>query len=148
MNKVVTRICIVAIILSIAVIIGTIIYFKINENKDTKEAFENMGNAATDFITGIDTANSHLNDFEYNYETGEVEYNKKKLTLENYNKIKIGMSEAEVKEILGEGEKLSPIEANTYLINWIDENDTFCRIQIVFEKNTKTVLNIYQIGLE
>lgn len=148
MNKVVTRICITAIILSIAVIIGTIIYFKINENKDTKEAFESMGNAATDFITGIDTANSHLNDFEYNYETGEVEYNKKKLTLENYNKIKIGMSEAEVKEILGEGEKLSPIEANTYLINWIDENDTFCRIQIVFEKNTKTVLNIYQIGLE
>ena len=148
MNKVVTRICIVAIILSIAVIIGTIIYFKINENKDTKEAFESMGNAATDFITGIDTANSHLNDFEYNYETGEVEYNKKKLTLENYNKIKIGMTEAEVEKILGEGEKLSPAEENTYLINWIDEDDTFCRIQIVFDKNTKTVSTMLQVGLE
>lgn len=148
MNKVVTRICIVAIILSIAVIIGTIIYFKINENKDTKEAFESMGNAATNFITGIDTANSHLNDFEYNYETGEVEYNKKKLTLENYNKIKIGMSEAEVEKILGEGEKLSPAEGNTYLINWIDEDDTFCRIQIVFDKNTKTVSTMLQVGLE
>lgn len=148
MNKVVTRICIVAIILSIAVIIGTIIYFKINENKDTKEAFENMGNAATNFLTGIDTANSHLSDFEYNYETGEVEYNKKKLTLENYNKIKIGMSEAEVEKILGEGEKLSPTEANTYLINWIDENNTFCRVQIVFDKKTNTVLNMYQTGIE
>lgn len=148
MNKVVTRICITAIILSIAVIIGTIIYFKINENKDTKEAFESIGNAATNFITGIDTANSHLNDFEYNYETGEVEYNKKKLTLENYNKIKIGMSEAEVEKILGEGEKLSPAEGNTYLINWIDEDDTFCRIQIVFDKNTKTVSTMLQVGLE
>ncbi len=34
-----------------------------NANKDTKEAFENMGDAATDFITGIDTANSHLDSF-------------------------------------------------------------------------------------
>lgn len=34
-----------------------------NANKDTKEAFENMGNAATDFIRGIDTANSHLDSF-------------------------------------------------------------------------------------
>ena len=148
MYKVIKRICIIAIVLSVATIIGTIIYIKINENKDTKEAFENMGDAATDFITGIDTANSHLNDFEYNYETGEVEYNKKKLTLENYNKIKIGMLEAEVEEILGKGEKLFPTETNTYLINWIDENDTFCRIQIVFDKDTKTVLTMSQVGLE
>ncbi len=31
--------------------------------KDTKEAFSNMGNAATDFITGIDTAQSYLEAF-------------------------------------------------------------------------------------
>ena len=31
--------------------------------KDTKEAFSNMGNAATDFITGIDSAQSHLSAF-------------------------------------------------------------------------------------
>lgn len=34
-----------------------------NAEKDTKEAFSNMGNAATDFITGIDTASSHLDAF-------------------------------------------------------------------------------------
>ncbi len=34
-----------------------------NAEKDTKEAFLNMGNSATDFITGIDNAQSHLNAF-------------------------------------------------------------------------------------
>ena len=34
-----------------------------NAERDTKEAFSNMGNAATDFITGIDNAKSHLSDF-------------------------------------------------------------------------------------
>lgn len=34
-----------------------------NSEKDTKEAFSNMGNAATDFITGIDNAQSHLDAF-------------------------------------------------------------------------------------
>lgn len=34
-----------------------------NAQKSTKEAFSNMGNAATDFITGIDSAQSYLNAF-------------------------------------------------------------------------------------
>ena len=34
-----------------------------NAEKSTKEAFSNMGNSATDFITGIDNAQSHLNAF-------------------------------------------------------------------------------------
>lgn len=34
-----------------------------NAEKDTKEAFSNMGSSATDFITGIDSASSHLSDF-------------------------------------------------------------------------------------
>lgn len=34
-----------------------------NAEKDTREAFSNMGNAASDFITGIDSAQSHLNAF-------------------------------------------------------------------------------------
>ncbi len=34
-----------------------------NTTKETKEAFSNMGNSATDFITGIDEAKSHLSDF-------------------------------------------------------------------------------------
>ena len=31
--------------------------------KQTKEAFENMGNGATDFVKGIESANSHLREF-------------------------------------------------------------------------------------
>lgn len=34
-----------------------------NTTKDTKEAFENMGTSASEFITGIDTAESHLDEF-------------------------------------------------------------------------------------
>lgn len=34
-----------------------------NAEKDTKEAFSNMGSSATDFITGIDSAQSHLSAF-------------------------------------------------------------------------------------
>ena len=34
-----------------------------NAEKETKEAFSNMGNSATDFITGIDSATSHLDSF-------------------------------------------------------------------------------------
>ena len=34
-----------------------------NAEKSTKEAFSNIGNSATDFITGIDNAQSHLNAF-------------------------------------------------------------------------------------
>ena len=34
-----------------------------NAEKATKEAFSNMGNSATDFITGINTATSHLESF-------------------------------------------------------------------------------------
>lgn len=34
-----------------------------NTTKETKEAFSNMGQSATDFINGIDTAQSHLSSF-------------------------------------------------------------------------------------
>ncbi len=34
-----------------------------NAEKDTKEAFSNMGNSTNDFVTGIDTAQSHLDEF-------------------------------------------------------------------------------------
>lgn len=42
----------------------TAIVFAIkNAEKDTKEAFSNMGNSANDFINGIDTATSYLDNF-------------------------------------------------------------------------------------
>lgn len=48
---------------AIATSIGLIITAVNNMTKDTKEAFENIGTAATDFVSGIDTAESHLNAF-------------------------------------------------------------------------------------
>lgn len=47
----------------VALAVGTIVVAVKNANKDTKEAFSNMGNSATEFIQGIDTAQSHLSSF-------------------------------------------------------------------------------------
>ena len=43
--------------------IGLITIAVQNMTKDTKEAFTNMGDSASEFITGIDTAESHLDEF-------------------------------------------------------------------------------------
>ena len=43
--------------------IGLITIAVQNMTKDTKEAFTNMGNSASEFIAGIDTAESHLDEF-------------------------------------------------------------------------------------
>ena len=48
---------------AISTSIGLIITAVNNMTKDTEEAFENIGTAATDFVTGIDTAESHLDAF-------------------------------------------------------------------------------------
>lgn len=48
---------------AIATSIGLIITAVNNMTKDTKEGFENIGTAATDFVKGIDTAESHLDAF-------------------------------------------------------------------------------------
>lgn len=49
--------------IAITTSIGLIVTAVNNMSKDTKEAFSNMGTAATDFVTGIDTAESHLDEF-------------------------------------------------------------------------------------
>lgn len=49
--------------ISITTSIGLIVTAVNNMTKDTKESFENIGTAATDFVTGIDTAESHLDAF-------------------------------------------------------------------------------------
>lgn len=49
--------------LAITTSIGLIVTAANNMSKDTKEAFSNMGAAANDFVTGIDTAESHLDEF-------------------------------------------------------------------------------------
>ena len=44
-------------------VLGTLAYQLYENEKKTKETFENMGKGASDFITGISTAKSHLEDF-------------------------------------------------------------------------------------
>lgn len=48
---------------AIAIAVAGIALAVKNAEKDTKEAFSNMGSGATDFINGIDTAQSHLDAF-------------------------------------------------------------------------------------
>ena len=49
--------------MGIAAAVGIIVTAIANAEKETKEAFSNMGNSATDYIKGIDNAKSHLDDF-------------------------------------------------------------------------------------
>ena len=43
--------------------LGTLAYKLYEDEKKTRETFENMGKSASDFISGISTAKSHLEDF-------------------------------------------------------------------------------------
>lgn len=120
------------------------------ENKKIKESVSNMGNSASEFTKGIDNAQSHLDEFSYNYGTGEVEYKPSKITLEMYNRIEEGMSQEEVILILGQYEDVLNGE-NTYILEWGNEYSPVYNgywIQITFDANEKNVLNKYQIGLE
>ncbi len=49
--------------LGITAAVTAIVIATQNAEKETKQAFSNMGNSATDFINGIDTATSHLDAF-------------------------------------------------------------------------------------
>lgn len=137
-----------AIIIGIA-IISFIIIIEYIKNKETETSLKNIGEGATNFIEGIYDADSHLDEFTYNYTTGEVEY-KPEITIEKYNQVKEGMTEEEVVSILGSGEKLQPEEANGFLMVWGDimiSNPPYYRIQIAFNSSGK-VINKYQLGLE
>ena len=47
----------------IATAVGIIVTQMQNAHKETKEAFENMGSSASDYLKGIDSAKSHLSEF-------------------------------------------------------------------------------------
>lgn len=130
-------------------IISYIIVSNYIENKELETSLKNIGEGATEYIKGIYDADSHLDEFTYNYATGEVEY-KPEITVEKYNQIKEGMTEEEVVSILGSGEKLQPEEANGFLMVWGDlmiSNPPYYRIQITFDSSGK-VTDKYQLGLE
>lgn len=128
-------------------ILSYILISKHIENKKLEQTFENMGKGANDFITGIDNSQSHIDEFSYNYETGEVEYKPSNITLEMYNRIKEGMTQKEIISILGKYETKSEGE-NTYLLQWGESNmSKGYWISIVFNKDG-TVASKSQLGLK
>lgn len=118
------------------------------ENRELKDSMSNIGEGASEFIEGINNAESHLDEFSYNYETGEVEYRPKKITLEMYNRIKEGMNQEDVVLNLGKYDNKMTGD-NTYILEWGDaEMKKGYWISIVFNKDTNTVFNKTQIGLK
>lgn len=57
-----------------------------NAEKETKEAFSNMGSGASDFITGIDTATSHLDSFNSTLFASSEEQQKLQEDMDNVQK--------------------------------------------------------------
>lgn len=57
-----------------------------NAEKETKEAFSNMGNSANDFITGIDSATSHLDSFNSTLFASSEEQQKLQQDMDNIQK--------------------------------------------------------------
>ena len=85
-----TKNSIIFVVVGIIIILAIILPIVINrnqENKKLKESFSRIGQAATDYIEDTKNANSYINDFSYNYTTGEVDYHPT-ITLEMYNRIK------------------------------------------------------------
>lgn len=136
------------IVIIVCVLLCIIIVFYL-KNKETEKVQSKTGEGASDYISGIDNTKSHIDEFSYNYKTGEVEYKPSKITLEMYNRIKEGTTQEEVISILGKYEKKSEGE-NTYMLEWGNSYAPINNghwIQIVFDTNKK-VFSKYQTGLE
>lgn len=132
------------ILITIILVVG-----KVREERELDKTMQTIGNSASDYMKGIDNAKSHLDEFSYNNATGKVDY-KPKITLEAYNKIKEGMTQEEIVEILGEQENRLEGE-NTYILEWGDSYKPVTGgywIQIVFDNKTNKVTNMSQVGLQ
>ena len=142
----------IIIICLIIVIIGLVVYLVVNkiyrENETTK-AMKNIGETAKDYVEGIKNAESHLNEFPYNNETGQVEYHPK-ITLEAYNRIKEEMTKEEVVAILGKEDNIIKNDnSNSYIVEYGESYLTKGYwVQIIIDKETNKVLKKYQVGLE
>ena len=122
---------------------------KFKEQKQLEDTYKTIGESASDFYTGIEKADTHLDEFTYNYETGEVEYHPP-ITLEKYDSIKEGMTEKQVISILGNGEKLQPEGSIGFLMTWGELEiwePPYYRIQIKFDSSGE-VVSKSQMGLE
>lgn len=121
----------ILIVLFVIVII-CLIAFVFTRPRKTNEPSENI--------------KSHINEFIYNNETGNVEY-KPEITIEAYNKIQKGMTEKEVISILGTYDEKSKGD-NSYMIAYgkINMSNGY-RIQIILDNKSQTVISKSQIGL-
>ena len=136
----------VVLVIVIICIVFSIKY--IIEQKELKQTAENIGRGASNYINGIENANSHLNEFSYNYETGKVEYKPSEINSEMY-RIKKEMTQEEVVSILGNYDNKLDGE-NTYVLEWGNSYEPINNgywIQIVFDMNKK-VSSMYQMGLK
>ena len=135
------------ILIFAVIFLFVVILIFVNSNNKTQENLSSIGSAASDYINGVDNAQSHLNEFTYDSTLGTVIYTPSNITLEMYNRIYNGMSESKVISILGTGEKMEG--ENTYLISWGTSNmSKGYWIQIVFDSSTNNVISKSQIGLK
>lgn len=91
---------------TVILIVCVLLYIVISsyiENKKQEKKWEAMAEGFSSYFSDIDNAESQLDKFSYNYETGEVDYNESKTWLEKYDSITIGMERRNVEEILGIG---------------------------------------------
>ena len=147
-----TRNFIIFIVVSMVLILAIVIPFVIKNKKEDerlKETFSKIGNSATEYVEETESSNSHLNEFTYNTEIGEVEY-KPVITLEMYNRIEKGMTKEEVISILGkEDNTISEDEGESYLIEY---GDSFLKkgywIQFTIDNRTNQVVNKNEVGLK
>lgn len=137
----------VIIVLVLAIIIGVREY---NRKKAIKEKWASMGQSITDFYEGTQNAEGYLNEFNYNYETGKVEYNptENNTWLYKYNLIEEGMTVNEVVQILGEGYITPGINDTEYFMNW-GTNEGLEEGQVItIQFNDEKVHLKTQIGLD
>lgn len=123
---------------------------KFKEQKQLEDTYKTIGESASDFYTGIEKADTHLDEFTYNYETGEVEYKPQadNTWLEKYNSIEKGMTSSEVIQILGEGFITPGIDDTEYFMNW-GVNEGLIEGQIItIQFNNEKVHLKTQIGLK
>lgn len=137
----------IIVALVLCAIIGIIKY---KEKKEIEAKFEAMAEGMIDYYEQVKSSESHLNEFTYNYGTGEVEYKPQanNTWLEKYNSIEKGMTSSEVIQILGEGFITPGIDDTEYFMNW-GVNEGLIEGQIItIQFNNEKVHLKTQIGLK
>lgn len=137
---------VVSIIIVLAIVLPIVIK-RNQENKKLEDSFSTIGQAASDYMVGTKEAESYIDDFSYNYATGEVDYHPT-ITLEMYNRIKEGMTKEDVISILGnEYEILDGTLLYSLVYEKIDESNGYL-IAIHMNKEKDTVFSKNQEGLK